>query len=181
MAVLLFPDNTVLINFAIIDRMDLLERLANGNGRWCATVARECDRSARESNLGALAQARGIFGSPLAPDAAEHQDARRLREELASPGDHPHQHLGEAETLAIMTRRHLQGFFVTDDQSAVRLAAREGIPTVGTWHLLKVANKVEFLDAETLWGHTQTLRAKRRGGPPAVGTSRSSFDKWLTG
>jgi hypothetical protein len=29
---LMFPDNTVLINFAIINRMDLLARLANGNG-----------------------------------------------------------------------------------------------------------------------------------------------------
>jgi hypothetical protein len=28
----MFPDNTALINFAIINRMDLLERLANGNG-----------------------------------------------------------------------------------------------------------------------------------------------------
>jgi hypothetical protein len=29
----MFPDNTVLINFAIINRMDLLEKLANGNGQ----------------------------------------------------------------------------------------------------------------------------------------------------
>jgi hypothetical protein len=29
--VLMFPDNTVLINFALINRMDLLARLANGN------------------------------------------------------------------------------------------------------------------------------------------------------
>jgi hypothetical protein len=26
------------------DRLDLLEKLANGNGQWCATVAGECDR-----------------------------------------------------------------------------------------------------------------------------------------
>jgi hypothetical protein len=43
----MFPDNTVLINFAIITRMDLLSRLANGNGRWCATVAAECVESSR--------------------------------------------------------------------------------------------------------------------------------------
>lgn len=42
MTVLTVPDNTVLINFALINRMDLLSRLANGNGRWCATVATEC-------------------------------------------------------------------------------------------------------------------------------------------
>lgn len=115
MAILLFPDNTVLINFAIINRMDLLERLANGNGRWCATVASECGLSAREPDLGPLAVAGAVFGSPWFPDAAEHQDARLLRQELASPGDHPHQHLGEAETLSIMIRRGVQGFFATPD------------------------------------------------------------------
>src|SRR5258708_39873638 len=46
--VAMFPDNTVLSNFAIINRIDLLSRLANGNGRWCATggVARRCHGSA---------------------------------------------------------------------------------------------------------------------------------------
>ncbi|HET9896728.1 MAG TPA: hypothetical protein VFQ44_17495 [Streptosporangiaceae bacterium] len=38
----LFPDNTVLISFALINWMDLLRRLANGKGRWCACVASEC-------------------------------------------------------------------------------------------------------------------------------------------
>lgn len=67
MAVLLFPDNTVLINFAIISRMDLLHRLANGNGRWCATVASECAESATRPGLGALDDARTIFGDPPIP------------------------------------------------------------------------------------------------------------------
>ncbi|WP_261557893.1 hypothetical protein [Frankia tisae] len=62
MIALLFPANTVLINFAIINCMDLLERLANGNGRWCATVASECGLSARAPDLGALAIAGDIFG-----------------------------------------------------------------------------------------------------------------------
>ncbi|WP_239380090.1 hypothetical protein [Frankia sp. CIT1] len=178
MAVLLFPDNTVLINFAIINRMDLLERLANGHGHWCATVASECDSSARKPGLAALADARGIFGSPWFPDAAELQDTRLLREELASPGDHPHRHLGEAETLAIMIRRRVHGFFVTDDNDAVRLAARNKIKVVRTWHLLKVAAKREWVDADALWGYTQTLRTHQRGSPPEV-IDRPSFDKWL--
>jgi hypothetical protein len=47
MTVLVFPDNTVLVNFALISRMDLLERLANGHGAWCGTVAAECRTSAK--------------------------------------------------------------------------------------------------------------------------------------
>lgn len=118
---LIFPDNTVLINFAFINRMDLLSRLANGNGRWCATVAAECAESARNSQLAALDDAAEIFGEPLFPDQAELQDVRVLRDQLAGPGDPLSKHLGEAETIAIVVRRQLNCFFVTDDREARRL------------------------------------------------------------
>ena len=107
MAVLMFPDNIVLINFAVINRMDLLERLANGNGRWCATVAIECAESAKRPELAALDGVGEIFGQPLFPDQAELQDIGVLRDQLASPGDRPTQHLGEAETIAIIIRRQM--------------------------------------------------------------------------
>jgi predicted nucleic acid-binding protein len=175
----MFPDNTVLINFAIINRMDLLGRLANGNGQWCATVATECAESAKRPDLGALGGAAAIFGEPLFPDAAEHQDVCVLRVQLASPGDLPTQHLGEAETIAIIVRRHLSCFFVSDDRGAVRLAAKNGISVVGTWHLLKVAHRKRWIDADTLWGYVLTLEGHGRGAPPSV-WNRSSFDKWLS-
>ena len=84
----MFPDNTVLINFAIINRMDLLEKLANGNGQWCATVAGECAESAGYPGLAALSAAEDIFGEPLYPDPAELQDVQVLRNQLASPEIH---------------------------------------------------------------------------------------------
>src|ERR1017187_8264266 len=100
--------------------MDLLSRLANGNGRWCATVAVECAESANQPGLAALSDAGDIFGAPLYPEQAEHQDIRVMRDNLAAPGDNPRQHLGEAETLAIIVRRRLSAscFFVTDDRGA---------------------------------------------------------------
>lgn len=180
MTALLFPDNTVLINFAIVNKMDLLQRLANGSGRWCATVAMECAESALEPGLAALNGAVDIFGEPLFPDAAEHQDIRILRDQLASPGDRSTQHLGEAETIAIIARRQLSCFFVTDDRAAARLAARNGIQVVGTWHLLKIARRAELIDADTLWGYVLTLEEHERGAPPGV-WNRPSFDKWLSG
>jgi predicted nucleic acid-binding protein len=175
----MFPDNTVLINFATINRMDLLERLANGNGRWCATVAAECAESAKRPELTALDGVADIFGKPLFPDEAEHQDVRVLRDQLAGPGDLPNRHLGEAETLAIIVRRHLSCFFATDDRGAARLAAKNGIQAPGTWHLLKVAHRKGWIDADTLWGYVQTLQGRDRGAPPGV-RDRSSFDKWLS-
>ena len=178
MAVLLFPHNTVLVNFAIISRMDLLERLANGNGAWCATVAQECAASAAQPGLGALAQAVGIFGEPWFPQRAEHLDTTILRQELASPGDGPKKHLGEAETLAIMLRRQVYGFFVTDDGDARRLATKHGVKVASTWALLRMAHTKGWVDDDTLWGYIQTLRTNRRGAPPGV-YDRESFNKWL--
>lgn len=178
MTTLLFPDNTVLINFALINRMDLLTRLANRHGRWCASVASECHASASHAGLGAVTDADAIFGQPLFPDHAELIDARLLRAELASPGDHPHQHLGEAETLAIMLRRRVTGFFVTDDRDASRLAAKHGVAVTSTWGLLRVASRQCWVDTDTLWGYIQTLGRNDRGRPPGV-TDRATFDKWL--
>lgn len=179
MALVTFPDNTVLINFAIINRMDLLERLANGNGRWCATVAAECSESAKLPGLAALDGAGAIFGEPLFPDQAEHQDVLVLRDQLASPGDKPTAHLGEAESIAIIVRRRLRCIFVTDDRDATRVAAQNGIQVVGTWRFMKVAYRQGWIDADTFWGYAQTLKGHDRGMPPGV-RDRLSFDKWLS-
>jgi hypothetical protein len=173
------PDNTVLVNFAIIDRMDLLKRLANGEGRWCATVATESAESARLPGLASLAGAEQIFGEPLFPDEAEHQNVLVLRYQLAAPGDPPTQHLGEAETIAIIVRRQLSCFFVTDDHGAARLARRNSIEVVGTWHLLKVAHRAGWLEVGTLWRYTEQLKEHHRGAPHGV-RDRPSFDKWLS-
>jgi len=175
----MFPDNTALIDFAIINRMDLLARLANGNGRWCATVRTECAESAKRPGLAALDGAAEIFGEPLFPDEVEHQDLRVLRDQLAAPGDRPAQHLGEAETIAIVRRRQLRCFFVTSDDGAARLATTNGIRVVDTWHLLKVAYRAGWLDADTLWGYVLTIEGQGRGAPPGV-WNRASFDEWLS-
>jgi predicted nucleic acid-binding protein len=175
---LLFPDTTVLVNFAIINRMDLLARLANGNGQWCATVATECAMWSTEPHLVTLRAAREIFGPPLRPTGPELQDTQALRYELARPGEPPTRHLGEAETIAIVTRRQLRCFFATDDNEASRLAARNGVPVASTWSLLKAAHRTQLLDADTFWGYAQTLRAYN-GHAPRVTQDRPSFDKWL--
>jgi|ERR1022692_1263235 hypothetical protein len=175
----MFPDNTVLINFALLNRMDLLSWLANGHGRWCATIATECAESARRPELTALAGAAEIFGEPLYPDQAEHQDVLVLRDQLASPGDPPRRHLGEAETIAIAVRRKLKCFFVTDDRDAARLASKNGVQVVDTWRLLKMAHRKGRVDADTLWGYVLTIEGHGRGIPRGL-WNRESFDKWLS-
>lgn len=179
MSLLLFPDNTVLINFALIRRMDLLERLANEKGRWCATVAAECGQSALQPGLEALGTAELIFGTPWRPQTpAEWIDITIFREDLASPGDSKFQHLGEAETLAIMTHRTPHGIFATDDGEAARLARKHGIKVITTWHLLHLAGNRGMVDSATLWGYIQSLRSANRGSPPGA-YDRLGFERWL--
>ena len=111
MATLFFADNTVLVNFGHIDRMDLLERILNGRGRWCATVESECSRSSRVDGLEALRRAPAIFGTAWFPESqVERLDVLVFRDKLAGPGDPRHAHLGEAETIALMTRRNVATF-----------------------------------------------------------------------
>jgi predicted nucleic acid-binding protein len=175
---LLFPDTTVLINFAIIHRMDLLTRLANGKGQWCATVRSECAESSRQPHLTDLVDAPTIFGEPLYPDVAEHVDIVTLRTQMADPYDPPHMHLGEAETIVIVGRRSLDAFFATDDRDAASRAKHHGVATVTTWYLLKFAVRLGAITADELWADVLTLRSHHRGSPPGV-TDRPSFDAWL--
>lgn len=121
----LVPDNTVLVNFAFLHRMDLLRSFAGGSARatWCATVARECHASSRRSGLEDLTEAPGIFGEPLVPDSpAEHSTIRVYKTMLDRPGDGPLSNLGEAESLAILECRSLRAIFVTDDHGARDIA-----------------------------------------------------------
>ena len=59
---LVFPDTTVLINFALVDEMPLLGQLVANNGSWCGTVASECDDQASKQGLPHMrdAHARGV-------------------------------------------------------------------------------------------------------------------------
>lgn len=100
--VLFFPDNTVLVNFAVIGRVDLLAALSRGNGRWCLTVAGECAASARVPGLESLVGVGQILGRPWEPTPAERLMTTVYRERMAQPGDERHMHAGEAETVAVI-------------------------------------------------------------------------------
>lgn len=71
---------------------------------------------------------------------------------MASPGDHPQQHLGEAESITLIQKRRLRAVFVTDDRAAMSWA--KPIDCVGTWRLLRLARRrglVTMEEAKALW------------------------------
>ncbi|HMS74531.1 hypothetical protein [Gordonia sp. (in: high G+C Gram-positive bacteria)] len=180
--VIVFPDNTALINFAVIGRMDLLERLVGRNGSWCRTVSEECDDWSRKPNLADMRRAHDIFGEPLTPEnPREHATVLRYRDMLRTPGQPRTQNLGEAETLAIIECRNIRALFVTDDQSVGRVAPPGSPKVVGTWELLRASHRRECVTADELWDYSRRLHEAERHTPPTGPFDRGAFNSWLRG
>lgn len=180
MGALLFPDNTVLVNFALLGRSDLLERLVNGRAAWTATVSAECERSSRLQGLNELKRMPSIFGDPLFLETAkEIVDTATIRNLMAAPTEPETAHLGEAEAVAIITSRGLQAAFVSDDRQARVVAGSHGIPTYSTCNLLKLAVRVGLMSAEEAWASVTFLRRKQRRLDESPSGEHAYMD-WLT-
>jgi predicted nucleic acid-binding protein len=163
-----FADTTVLINFALIDRLDLLARLVGSNGRWTATVASEWETSAEWAGFDDRGVLATILGSPIAPQSADElMLTQTIRERLRVPGDPDYRHLGESETLAIIASRGLDAHLCTDDTGARRQARQMSIDTVSTALLLVLAAKAGFVDPQECWDHFTELAGFGRFLPDA--------------
>lgn len=179
---LIFPDNTVLINFAYCDQMDLLATIVAGRGKWSASVASECADKAQALDLPQLKSSRAIFGEPLIPDRVEHIQTRIHREHFLQPGDGPKKHLGESETLAIIENRNFEGttVFVTDDGQVPLRAKSHGIPVVciTTWDLVRFGTRAGHLKEEVALCMRDRLMGHRRVHLPYV-KNETAFIAWL--
>jgi predicted nucleic acid-binding protein len=175
-ASLIFPDNTVLVNFALIGRVDLLETLVKGRAAWTLTISGECHRSAAEPGLEALHRMPEIFGAPLIPTPAERIDARLLRERIAGTDFRPGASLGEAEAIAMITSRAIaRATFVSDDAVAREHATARGISVYSTMDLLRLAGRVHLLSSDDAWSCVEILRGHGRG----VGRAPHDFDAFV--
>ncbi|WP_042413981.1 hypothetical protein [Streptacidiphilus anmyonensis] len=174
-----FPDNTVLCNFAAVDRLPLLEKVLDGRGRWSEAVARESGLSARRlPPLTGLVD-RGSLGEPIeVTDMDVRAEVERLRRAVFG-GDRrrPTQHLGEAETLALITRdpEFRRSVWISDDRDAARYARRRGITTLETYDLVAAAVRERLVTPaeahELLHRMTETGRHLHRtsSGPEEFG------------
>lgn len=140
MAAALFPDNTVLCNFAAVDRLDLLRDWLRGRGRWTEAVAYEAEQSAQV--LPPLAQVvhDGWLGEPVTlTDKAAMLRIEHLRcDVFGGERSQPLKHLGEAQTCYLLKEvSQWQGsWWVTDDREALHFARRQGITSRETLDLV---------------------------------------------
>jgi len=139
----LFPDNTVLCNFAAVDRLDLLQAVLNGRGRWTATVAYEAERSARFLPALASIATEGWLEEPI--EIAAEPDVQRVnrvrRAVFGGTDDEPLEHLGEAETCFVIKEwtAFAGSWWISDDREALRYARFQGITTYETIDLMSTA------------------------------------------
>jgi hypothetical protein len=138
--VYLFPDNTVLCNFASVDALPLLEKVLEGRGRWVEAIAFEAHRSARVLPALARIPLEGWLGDPI--EVSEPHDVEQIervrRAVFGGRADEPLRHLGEAQTCHVIQHwPEFEGsFWLSDDREALRFARLAGIPTRDTADLV---------------------------------------------
>ncbi|MGW5973561.1 hypothetical protein [Streptomyces sp. NPDC055186] len=172
-----FPDNTVLCNFAAVDRLALLEKVLDGRGRWTQAVAAEAERSSRHWPRLSEVTGGGWLGAPIEiDDPAEIALVDRTRRVVfAGAPSRPLQHLGEAETLVLIEHRgeFAHSVWITDDGEAGHYARRKGIPVKDTVGVMREAVVDGLVMAET--GHG-LLTAIQQAGRHIRGVPRSPED-----
>jgi hypothetical protein len=138
-----FPDNTVLCNFAAVDRLDLLRSVLGERGRWTEAVAYEASQSAAYLRALVSLAVDGWLGEPVevTSDADVLAIERIRRAVFGGTDDRPRQHLGEAQTCYVI--KHWAEFsgswWITDDREALRYAKFQGITTRETIDLMSMA------------------------------------------
>jgi predicted nucleic acid-binding protein len=160
-----FPDNTVLINFSIIEEMPLLEALLNGKGAWVSAVAAECEKSTRTGLYpDGLGTAGEMMTAVFFPTPVETVDARTIRNDIASADEPFPKSYGEAQTLAIITRRNLEAIVITDDGGVGRYVKENNLSTrvISTTDLLALAVRVNLISQEQGEAHIAKLVAEKR-------------------
>lgn len=185
MALIVLADTTALINLFLCGRMEVLQALTGGNAFWTSTLRREClhrelvGTAPGELRLdGLVAAADAILGEPIAPEEDEHRPIRDLRQQMARPGEHPDQHLGEAEVIVVVQKRRWDAIFVTDDGGARRFAA--GSPRcIDSWDLLKAAQRRGILLERDLWKARTDLKHHGRLGAKSAFIRPDAFREWL--
>lgn len=139
----LFPDNTVLCNFAVVHRLDLLKAVLDGRGRWTEAVAYEATRSARFlPDLGELTTNRWLGEAIEIDDESEIQQINTIRRAVfGGTDDKPLKHLGEAQTCFVILKwsEFAGSWWISDDREALRYARLKGIITRETIDLVSSA------------------------------------------
>lgn len=139
----LFPDNTVLCNFAAVNRLDLLRSALRGRGRWTEAVAYEASRSAAKLPPLLGLPLEGWLDEPI--EVTDPVDVRRIarirRVVFGGTDAQPLKHLGEAQTCYVIKNwaSFAGSWWISDDRDALRHARFQHIKTRETIDMMSIA------------------------------------------
>jgi predicted nucleic acid-binding protein len=141
MATCWFPDNSVIINFAVVDRLDLLRSSLRGQGRVVEAVHYEIGQSqSRVPNLHKLDR-EDWFGEAIRIDDEHAQQAVESMRKIRFGGEDskPREHLGESQTLHVLRTdpEYSGSVWITEDRGAFRVAKAMGLIARDTRDLLE--------------------------------------------
>lgn len=143
MTLFLFPDNTVLCNFAAVNSLALLKSVLDGRGRWTEAVAYEANQSAQFlPGLRTLTADSWLGEAIEVSEASDVQQINRIRRAVfGGTDDQPLKHLGEAQTCHVILNwdEFAGSWWITDDKEALRYARFQGITTRETVDLVSMA------------------------------------------
>jgi predicted nucleic acid-binding protein len=130
-------DANVLWNFAVVDRLELLQVRYETRIVWTDAIAWELRRKVpEEPRLQAVLDASWLT-EPVGFTAGDQATIARIRNILATPGGHPAMHLGEAEAIYLIESSMPTATFVTDDGPAADLARHRRLKVQGTIDLMQ--------------------------------------------
>lgn len=141
MASAVFPDTTVLCNFAAVHRLDLLEGWLRGRGRWVEAIALEVTNSARYlPELNDTVQRRWLGEAiEITGERAVGHVERLRRDVFGGSSSQPLQHLGEAQTCYLLREvaQWRESWWVSDDGDAVQFGRRQGFVVLETIDVMR--------------------------------------------
>ncbi|MFE5158160.1 hypothetical protein ACFRNT_06410 [Streptomyces sp. NPDC056697] len=152
MSEFMFPDNTVLCNFAAVDSLELLRLTLDGRGRWTDAVANEAQNSADWIPALRDLEQQGWLGAAIRVTAVE--DLDKIFDDRSAvfggSSDRLFQHLGEAQTLYLI--QHWDEFagswWISDDRESLRYARKKGIFTAETVDMVRQAVSAGHIAAQ---------------------------------
>lgn len=164
MVTTVFPDTTVLCNFAAVQRMDLLEGWLRGRGRWTAAVRYEVGRS--RAYLPGLASviARGWLGETVEMDGHEEAIEGVRQGVFGGLPEEPLKHLGEAQTCFLIRNvpEYADAWWVTEDGDAYAYGKRTGMQTLHTLGVMQAIVADGDLTAQAALGLMRAMEAADR-------------------
>lgn len=133
----IFPDTTVAVTFACVERTDLLISWLRNRGAQCEGIEKELRDW--ERTFDSVAQLREALGTPIELTTDEELKALKVRVSVfGGTSAKPKQHLGEAMTLTLLERAEfMQATWVSDDRESREFAEFQGIRSIDTVEILK--------------------------------------------